>query len=203
MSTMSERPAQGGEAWRRFGRPAAVLLLLLAAFLGLEAALSRPAGVRPHAAQPVAEAPPGSRWWRTRFPPVPTAAHTWAAQRDLSLADVLPKQSSGGLDGGTLTADAGVFLWGWAIDSRTGVPARGVLLLDNGRPIQPTVCISKERPDVATYFRNERLIPTGWNLFLPVAKLAEGEHVFEAFAILTDGKLGPLDGKVSLRIASP
>lgn len=201
MSAMNERLVPNGDAWRRFSRAAGLLLLLLLAFLGLEAALSRPAS-GPRTAQPMAESP-GSRWWRTYFPPVPTAAHTSAVQVELAAANVLPQQSSGSLDGGSLTADAGVFLWGWAIDSRAGVPARGVLLLDNGRPIPLAVCLYRERPDVAAYFRNERLIPSGWNLFLPVAKLEGGEHVFEAFALLTDGKLGPLAGKVSLRIERP
>jgi hypothetical protein len=106
-------------------------------------------------------------------------------------ADVLPDLDCGSLDGAKLTADGAIFLWGWAYDPRTGAPARRVLLIDNGQPLPP-VQVFRERPDVAAAKGNPRLLPSGWNLRLPANGREGHKHLFRAFAILADGKLGRL-----------
>jgi hypothetical protein len=107
---------------------------------------------------------------------------------------VLPGLICGSLDGATPMEDGSVFIWGWAYDPRSGVPASAVVLLDKGQRASPRISVSRERPDVAEVKRNPRLRTSGWNVRLPASP--HREHVFTAYAVLADGKLGRLGGKL-------
>jgi hypothetical protein len=175
----------------RRGAAAAALLsaaLLLAAAAALSQAAPQPAGF----------------WWRTRFPPasVDLAGAPAGAKLDrVDPADVLADLSCGSLDGAKLEQDTGTFVWGWAYDPRTGVPAVAVLLVDRGRPVAPPIPVFKERPDVAAALSNRRLIASGWSTWLPSGRLAAGEHDLQAFAIFADHKLGLLGSEARVKEA--
>lgn len=139
--------------------------------------------------------PPATPWWRTRFPPAAVASVSSLPEVKADPANTLPGSICGNLDGGTLAEDGSVFLWGWAYDPRTRLPALAVVLLDNGRELSPAVHVFRERPDVAAFKSDPKLLLSGWNLWLPPGTLAAGEHEFEALALFDDHKLGRLDGK--------
>ncbi|MBW8874370.1 MAG: hypothetical protein JF614_05360 [Acidobacteria bacterium] len=143
----------------------------------------------------------GTRWWRTRFPPAAATLPNSLLGVKLDPAKVLPGVVCGSLDGARLLGDAGVFVWGWAYDPRTGSPALGVILLDHGRQLSPPVPVFRERPDVAAVKGDRRLVASGWSLWLPAGRATGGEHEFEAFAVFEDHKLGQLGGRV--RAGSP
>src|SRR5262249_17470202 len=107
----------------------------------------------------------------------------------------------GTLDGAKPTAEGGVFLWGWAYDPRVGTPAPAVLLLDNDQPVLPLIQVHLERPDVAAAKGKQLLLRSGWNLQLPASSRRSRVHVFRAYAVFGDGKLGRLGGK--LTVAAP
>lgn len=111
---------------------------------------------------------------------------------------VLSGLNCGSLDGAKLTEDGSVFLWGWAYDPRTGTPARAVILLDNERPLLPPIPVSRERPDVVAAKGKELLLTSGWNLRLPASWRMGREHVFHAYAVFGDGKLGPLGRRLTV-----
>ena len=111
---------------------------------------------------------------------------------------VRPDLSCGSLDGAKPSPGAGVFVWGWAFDPRNGNPAAAVLLLANGRQVVPPIRVFLQRPDVAAEKGDRRLLPSGWNVWVPDGRLVGGPHDLEAFAVLGDGRLGPLLGKIRL-----
>jgi 4-amino-4-deoxy-L-arabinose transferase-like glycosyltransferase len=129
-------------------------------------------------------------------PPPAEAGAPGAAGPQYDAAKVLPHLACGRLDGAKPAEDGSVFLWGWAYDPRNGAPAKGVILLDNGRQVSPLIPLSRERPDVATATGNPSLRTTGWNFQLPPGP--RRGHAFEAFAVLEDGKLGILGGNLQL-----
>jgi hypothetical protein len=132
-------------------------------------------------------------WWRRSFPPAAIAIPEPRTPARIDPAQAVPELGCGSLDLATLDGN-GVFLFGWACDFRTGTPAPAVLVLDNGRPVSPPVHVFRERPDVAETMKNRRLSTSGWILWLPLARVSPGPHTFEAFALLSDGKLGRLPG---------
>jgi hypothetical protein len=147
---------------------------------------------------------PAGFWWRTGFPPASVNLAGVPAEAKLDRvdpADVLADLHCGSLDGARLEQDAGVFVWGWAYDPRTGDSAVAVLLLDHGRLIAPPIPVFKERPDVAAALSNRRLIASGWSTWLPAGRLAAGEHDLQAFAVFADHKLGPLGGEARVKEA--
>lgn len=151
-------------------------------------------------ARRLAAGEPVNPWWRTRFPPASVSSRYALPDVKFEREEVLPDLFCGNLDGVKQTGDAGVFVWGWAFDPRNQTPAKAVLLLDNGRQIAPPIGVFRERPDVAALKGDPRLLPSGWNVSVPLSKLTGGgPHVFEAFAVFEDHKLGPLGGKVSLQ----
>lgn len=113
-----------------------------------------------------------------------------SAQAELLQADVLPGVDYGSLDGAKLTDDGSVIVWGWAYDPRSDTPADAVILFDNGQPVLPPIKVSKERPDVAEVKGNPRLRTTGW--YFQLSASPRRGHVFQAYAVLADGKLGRL-----------
>jgi hypothetical protein len=139
-----------------------------------------------------------TRWWRTRFPPASVTLPGAISDVRFNPADVLPGLTCGSLDGATLSEAAGAFLWGWAYDPRSNSPALAVILFDNGRQLPRPVHVFRERPDVAAAKGETRLVPSGWSVWLPPGTLPGGKHVFEAFALFEDHKLGQLGGKISV-----
>jgi hypothetical protein len=179
---------------KRHGRRALAAPGLLAAGLLLAGA----------AALSQAAPQPAGFWWRTRFPPASVNLAGGPAEAKIDRvdpADVLPGLHCGSLDGAKLEQDTGVFVWGWAYDPRTGVPAVAVLLVDHGRPVAPPIPVFKERPDVAAALSNRRLIATGWSTWLPSGRLGAGEHALQAVAIFADHKLGALEGEAQVKEA--
>ncbi|HEX3556655.1 MAG TPA: hypothetical protein VIA62_25820 [Thermoanaerobaculia bacterium] len=174
-------------------------LIPIVVLLGLFGLAMHGLGRRPAVAGTAAEPgspPPGDRWWRTRFPPAAATLPSALLGMKLDPARVLPGLACGSLDGARLLGDAGIFVWGWAYDPRTGAPALGVLLLDHGRQLERPVPVFRERPDVAAVKGDRRLIASGWSLWLPAGRATGGGHEFEAFAVLEDHRLGRLGGKV-------
>lgn len=181
----------------RWGMRGLALAALLLGVFAVGASL-RDRGER----SPVAAAPATTteRWWRTPFPPAAVAQYNPPVVVAPDPADILPDLYCGSVDGGSLSPGEGLFLWGWAQDPRTSSPAAAVLLLDNGRPLAPAVHVFRERPDVAAFKKEPGLIASGWNLWIPIDRLAAGEHVFEGFALLDGQKLGRLGGQVKIQI---
>lgn len=169
-------------------RTRAAVRSLGALALWLVAAL--PAGSAPRAAAV------GEPWWRKSFPPAASLAAPLPPVQ-IDPAKVIPDLSCGSLDVATIE-DSGVVLVGWAYDPRSGAPANGVLVLDNGRPAAPPVHVFRERPDVAAALKNRRLAASGWLLWLPLPRVAPGKHRFEAYALFANGRLGRLAGTHSL-----
>jgi 4-amino-4-deoxy-L-arabinose transferase-like glycosyltransferase len=118
------------------------------------------------------------------------------SQLEANAADVLPGLICGSLDGATPMDGGGVFVWGWAYDPRTATPASAVILLDNGQRVSPPISVSQERPDVADAKANPRLRASGWNFRSPAT--VRRDHLFEAYAVLADGKLGRLGGRLAV-----
>jgi hypothetical protein len=179
------------------GKLIVALAVLLAGALALHGVLGDRSPAEP--ARRMAAGEPVNPWWRTRFPPASVNTRNALPDVKFERAKVLSDLSCGSLDGVKETGDGGVFVWGWAFDPRTLTPARAVLLLDNGRQIAPPIGVFRERPDVAALKGDLRLLPSGWNVSVPESSLTGGPHVFEAFAVFEDHKLGPLGGKISLQ----
>jgi hypothetical protein len=143
------------------------------------------------------EQPLATPWWRTRFPPASVDRPIPITDVKFDHANVLPDVACGSLDGAMLKPGAGAFVWGWAYDPRTKSPAVAVILLDNGRQLSPPIPVYRERPDVASTLHEPALMTSGWNVWLPAASLGDSrEHVFEAFAVLADRKLGLVGRKI-------
>jgi hypothetical protein len=134
---------------------------------------------------------PAQSWWRTSFPPPAVALFAPLPPLRVEPAKRVPGLSCGSLDSAKLL-DGGVFLTGWAYDPRTGAPARAVILFDNGQQVSPAIHVFQERPDVAEWGKSRRLAATGWSLWLPPNRVNPGKHVFEAYALLADGRFGQL-----------
>lgn len=102
----------------------------------------------------------------------------------------------GSLDGAVLDELGRVFVWGWAFDTRAGEPAKGVVVVVDGEPLDLEVEVVKERPDVAKFFDDTRRMVTGWSVLIPEGTLSVGEHHVQAYAIFADGKMGRLATEV-------
>lgn len=142
----------------------------------------------------VSRAAAESAWWRKRFPPSAIQTAIALAPVRFDPSRVMPEPACGSVDIAKLDGP-GVFLAGWAYDPLRGTPARAVILLDNGRQIDPVVRVFRDRPDVALAKGNRRLIASGWAVWLPPGRVAPGKHAFEAFAVLADGRFGRLGGR--------
>ena len=129
------------------------------------------------------------------LPPLPESSAA-ATIPPFDEASVLPSLSCGSLDGAKRDADGSLFLWGWAYDARRGEPAPEVIVVDRGRRVGSPLPVSLERPDVVATKGSSKLLRSGWNLRLPPGSAAAGEPVFEALALLADGKLCRLGGKL-------
>jgi hypothetical protein len=152
------------------------------------------------AEHPALDAAAHRPWWRTSFPPPAVALAAPLPPVHFDKAKVVPDLFCGSLDGAKLE-DGGVFLFGWAYDPGTGTPASAVIVLDSGRQVSPAVHVFRERPDVTEWMKSRLLGTSGWALWLPPSRLKPGKHVFEAYALFANGKLGRLVGEH--RIESP
>jgi hypothetical protein len=155
---------------------------------------SEPTAAEPARPQQAAVPPPP----KSQPPPATAAKDGSPPDVKVESANVIADLACGVLDGGKLQKNGSVFLWGWAYDPRDYTPAVAVILVDNGRQLTPSVRVLLERPDVAAFKKNPQLLVSGWNVSLPASQLPGGQHVFEAFAILTDQKLGRLRGKITI-----
>ena len=111
-----------------------------------------------------------------------------------TMKDVRRDLLCGSFDGAKRDESGAVSIWGWAFDPRSLAPARSVVVLLNQRQISIRVPVCSPRPDVASFLENPALCETGWSLSVPSRLLAEGTNVFEAYAVLEDGRLGLLSG---------
>jgi hypothetical protein len=102
---------------------------------------------------------------------------------------VVPSITCGSLDGAKLDETGGLYIWGWAYDSRTKTPAHGVILMHNGEQIARQIPLGAPRPDVAEYFDAPALAHSGWNLRLPPSALSEGENQLAAYALLDNDEI--------------
>jgi hypothetical protein len=66
---------------------------------------------------------------------------------------------------------------GWALDVRAGAPARDVLVTLDGRTVRARAGIA--RPDVARYFHDDALLPSGFRAALDCTACAPGAHTIE------------------------
>ena len=130
--------------------------------------------------------------------PEPTKAASAApvSHGDFDPAKVIAVAGCGSIDGGRRSTDGAIFLWGWAIDRWSEVPAAAVVVLDHGRQVGGRIAVDRERPDVAKAKDNQRLLASGWNATIPGPDAAES-HSFEAYAVIETGELCRLSGKVT------
>ena len=114
---------------------------------------------------------------------------------------VVPDLVCGRIDGAAPDPDGGVGVWGWAYDPRTNGSAPAVVLLLNKRQIPAQIPVDKERQDVAAYLGIE-LTAAGWGHRVTASRLSKWGTVFEAYAVLEDGRFGRLESKVVFEATS-
>jgi hypothetical protein len=189
----SERRERRHRVSRGGARRAAVALLAGAACLpGLGQGEPRPAS------PPAAGTTPGGPPAHASFPPAAIARATPLPRIEVDVADVGDSPCCGSLDEAKVD-DSGVFIYGFAYDPAIARPARAVVLVHNGQPVEPPIHVFRERPDVAQAMGSRALLSSGWALWIPRSRLTPGEHTFWACALLADGKCGRLAGARRVR----
>ncbi len=123
-----------------------------------------------------------------------------ARQLRLTAGDVVPDLTCGRLDGARPDPDGGVAVWGWAYDPRSGEPVRAVILLLNKQQLPVQISVGEERRDVADYLGDPGLERVGWSYHVRPRSLSRWEIVFEAYALLGDGRFGKLGSDSGDRI---
>ncbi len=113
---------------------------------------------------------------------------------------LVPDLICGSLDNAKLDQDGGAAVWGWAYDPRTNRPVSAIALLLNQVQIPVRITVSNDRPDVAAFLEDPTLVTTGWSYYVPPRLLDSGSIVFEAYALLEDGRFGRLPGENGARV---
>jgi len=91
---------------------------------------------------------------------------------------------------------------GWAQDPYKKIPAKGVVILSDGKQLSVSPQIGFERQDVAKALKNDGLLKSGWHTSFKASLLGMGRHKLEFYAALNDGTFAPLiyRGKTSYEI---
>lgn len=84
--------------------------------------------------------------------------------------------------------DHHISAYGWARNAFTGEPAKEVFIVDENKKILAHIRVLLDRPDVANYFKDSRMMRSGWYTSFDMANLNPGKHVLRAYVFLRDEK---------------
>jgi hypothetical protein len=82
---------------------------------------------------------------------------------------------------------------GWAYDPQKILPAKGVIIIANDKPLPISPQMGFKREDVAKAYRNDNLINSGWDTSIYATLLGKGKHRLEFYAVLKDDTFAPLE----------
>jgi hypothetical protein len=107
-------------------------------------------------------------------------------QISVDVFDDAGKGTLGNHDVVSIAKGAVLRIAGWGADAEAKEPCKALYLtIDKQRFIVP---YGHARPDVAAYFHNPALAPTGFNAQIPTAKIPKGKHAVNIECLSADRK---------------
>ena len=87
-----------------------------------------------------------------------------------------------------------ILVGGWAVDPETRMPVKKLMVVHEGRASQLFISQQVPRPDIARKHGTEAALKSQWSMVLDTSTWAPGNHSFEIYAVLKEGRLGRLGG---------